>query len=82
MDDSNTEQLDATLPRIATHDEWLDARTRLLDAEKELTRRRDALNVERRNLPMVEIHEDYRFEGPDGEVRLVDLFDGRAQLII
>jgi predicted dithiol-disulfide oxidoreductase (DUF899 family) len=71
-----------TLPKVAARDEWLAARTRLLDAEKELTRRRDALNVERRNLPMVEVEEDYRFEGPAGDVGLVDLFDGRSQLII
>jgi predicted dithiol-disulfide oxidoreductase (DUF899 family) len=71
-----------TLPKVEARDEWLAARTRLLDAEKELTRRRDALNVERRNLPMVEVEEDYRFEGPAGEVGLVDLFDGRSQLII
>jgi predicted dithiol-disulfide oxidoreductase (DUF899 family) len=71
-----------TLPKVEARDEWLAARTRLLDAEKELTRRRDALNVERRNLPMVEVEEDYRFDGPAGEVGLVDLFDGRSQLII
>ena len=58
------------------------ARKELLAKEKELTRRRDALNIERRNLPMVEIEKDYVFDGPDGEVRLIDMFDGRAQLII
>jgi predicted dithiol-disulfide oxidoreductase (DUF899 family) len=70
------------LPRIGTRDEWLAARTALLADEKELTRRRDALNAQRRELPMVEITEDYRFQGPDGEVRLLDLFDGRPQLIV
>jgi predicted dithiol-disulfide oxidoreductase (DUF899 family) len=70
------------LPRIATREEWHTARKKLLEKEKELTRRRDALNTERRNLPMVEIEKDYVFEGPDGDVRLIDMFDGRAQLII
>lgn len=71
-----------SLPRIAGRDEWLAARKRLLDREKEMTRQRDALNVERRNLPMVEIDKDYRFEGPQGEVGLADLFEGRRQLIV
>jgi predicted dithiol-disulfide oxidoreductase (DUF899 family) len=71
-----------TLPRIATRDEWLAARTALLAEEKELTRQRDALNAKRRELPMVEITEDYVFEGPDGPARLLDLFEGRPQLIV
>jgi predicted dithiol-disulfide oxidoreductase (DUF899 family) len=71
-----------TLPRITTRAEWLAARKRLLEAEKELTRRRDALNVERRNLPMVEIEKNYVFEGANGAARLVDLFEGRPQLIV
>jgi predicted dithiol-disulfide oxidoreductase (DUF899 family) len=71
-----------SLPRIATHDEWLTARKDLLAKEKDLTRRRDALSIERRNLPMVEVEQDYTFEGPGGTVHLADLFDGRPQLII
>src|SRR3954470_8831306 len=71
-----------SLPQIATRDEWLAARTALLAKEKELTRARDALNAERRRLPMVEITKDYRFEGPDGEVGLLDLFEGRRQLVV
>lgn len=70
------------LPEIATREEWLAAREELLAKEKELTRLRDALNTERRNLPMVEVDKDYRFEGPGGTVGLVDLFEGRAQLIV
>jgi predicted dithiol-disulfide oxidoreductase (DUF899 family) len=70
-----------TLPKIATRDEWLAARIDLLAKEKELTRRRDALNVERRNLPMVEVDEDYTFEGPGGQVSLLDMFEGRKQLM-
>src|SRR5215217_3048816 len=71
-----------TLPRIATREEWRAARIELLAKEKELTRQRDALNTERRNLPMVEITKDYVFDGPDGPARLPDLFEGRRQLII
>jgi predicted dithiol-disulfide oxidoreductase (DUF899 family) len=75
-------EIAVSLPRIATRDEWLAARKDLLVKEKELTRQRDALNVERRNLPMVEIEKDYIFEGPDGTVGLIDLFEGRPQLIV
>jgi predicted dithiol-disulfide oxidoreductase (DUF899 family) len=71
-----------SLPRVASREEWLAARTELLAKEKELTRRRDALNTERRNLPMVEVTKDYTFEGPNGTVRLIDLFEGRPQLIV
>ena len=71
-----------SLPQIVNRDEWLAARKALLEQEKELTRRRDALSADRRRLPMVEITEDYRFTGPQGEVGLIDLFEGRKQLIV
>jgi predicted dithiol-disulfide oxidoreductase (DUF899 family) len=71
-----------SLPKIVARDDWLAARKELLAKEKELTRRRDALNAERRELPMVEIEKDYVFEGPDGEARLLDLFEGRSQLFV
>ena len=71
-----------TLPRIASREEWLEARKALLEREKALTRERDALSAERRNLPMVNIEKDYRFQGPDGEATLLDLFEDRSQLII
>ena len=71
-----------SLPRIATREEWLAARKDLLAKEKELTRARDALNAERRRLPMVEITKPYSFEGPSGRVGLIDLFEGRQQLIV
>jgi predicted dithiol-disulfide oxidoreductase (DUF899 family) len=71
-----------SLPEIASRDEWLAARMDLLAKEKELTRQRDALSVDRRNLPMVEIEKDYDFEGPQGSVRLADIFEGLPQLII
>jgi predicted dithiol-disulfide oxidoreductase (DUF899 family) len=71
-----------SLPEIVSHDEWLAARKTLLDKEKALTQQRDVLNAERRRLPMEEITKDYAFEGPDGSVRLPDLFEGRPQLIV
>ncbi len=71
-----------SLPQVVSREDWLAARKGLLAKEKELTRRRDALNVERRELPMVKIEKDYAFEGPDGKVGLLDLFEGRLQLIV
>ncbi len=71
-----------SLPEVVSREQWLAARTQLLDQEKQLTRRRDALNAGRRRLPMVEIDEDYAFEGPEGSAGLLDLFDGRRQLIV
>jgi predicted dithiol-disulfide oxidoreductase (DUF899 family) len=71
-----------SLPPVVSRDEWLVARKELLAKEKEQTRQRDALNAERRELPMVEIDKDYVFEGPDGKASLVDLFEGRRQLIV
>ncbi|MCP9491991.1 MAG: DUF899 domain-containing protein [Solirubrobacteraceae bacterium MAG38_C4-C5] len=71
-----------SLPKITSRDEWLKARKDLLAREKELTRARDALSADRRRLPMVEIDTEYRFAGPDGEVGLLDLFEGRRQLMV
>src|SRR5689334_22936204 len=69
-------------PDITTRAEWLEARRALLASERELTRHRDAVNAQRRRLPMVEIAKDYAFAGPGGEVALADLFEGRSQLIV
>jgi predicted dithiol-disulfide oxidoreductase (DUF899 family) len=69
-------------PQVVTQEEWLEARRKLLQHEKELTHHRDEVNAERRRLPMVEITKDYRFEGPDGSVGFRDLFDGRGQLLV
>lgn len=70
-----------SLPDVVSREEWLAARVELLAKEKEATRARDALNAERRRLPMVRVDKAYAFEGPDGTVGLRDLFDGRRQLI-
>jgi predicted dithiol-disulfide oxidoreductase (DUF899 family) len=71
-----------SLPRIASREEWLAARQDLMAEEKALTRRRDALNIRRRELPMVEITKDYELESIDGTAKLADLFEGRPQLIV
>jgi predicted dithiol-disulfide oxidoreductase (DUF899 family) len=70
------------LPQVVSQAEWQSARDKLLVKEKAATRSRDALAAERRRLPMVKIDKDYIFEGADGKARLIDLFDGRRQLIM
>lgn len=70
------------LPRVVSRAEWLEARKALLEKEKEVTRARDRIAEERRALPVVKVEKDYRFEGPDGTVTLLDLFEGRRQLIV
>jgi predicted dithiol-disulfide oxidoreductase (DUF899 family) len=70
------------LPSIVSAQEWQAARDELLVKEKEATRAQDALAAERRRLPMVEIDKDYVFEGPDGRASLLDLFEGRRQLVV
>jgi predicted dithiol-disulfide oxidoreductase (DUF899 family) len=70
------------LPKIVSRDEWLTARKELLKEEREATHVQDAVSARRRELPMVKIDTDYVFEGPRGAASLLDLFDGRRQLII
>ncbi|MEJ7562290.1 MAG: DUF899 domain-containing protein [Ilumatobacteraceae bacterium] len=70
------------LPTIVSPEEWNAARRALLEKEKAATRERDRLNTERRELPMVEVAKKYEFEGPNGTVSLLDLFEGRRQLIV
>ena len=70
------------LPPIVSPEEWAAAREELLVEEKALTRARDALAAKRRRMPRMAVEKDYRFEGPDGPVRLLDLFEGRRQLVV
>ena len=67
---------------VVSEAEWVEARKRFLEKEKEFTRSRDALNRERRALPWVKVEERYTFDGPDGEETLAQLFAGRKQLIV
>jgi predicted dithiol-disulfide oxidoreductase (DUF899 family) len=69
-------------PDIVSRDEWLVERKKLLAREKELTRELDRVNALRRRLPMVPLDKEYVFEGDDGRKRLLDLFEGRRQLIV
>ena len=70
------------LPEVVSHEAWLAARKELLAEEKELTRARDRVNAHRRRLPMVRVDKPYTFEGPDGTLSLLDLFEGRPQLVV
>jgi predicted dithiol-disulfide oxidoreductase (DUF899 family) len=67
---------------IVSHEEWIAARKELLKKEKESTRLRDQLSAERRQLPWVQIKQNYAFDAPGGKVALADLFAGRNQLVI
>ncbi len=67
---------------IVSPEEWQTAWENLLVKEKELTRARDALAAERRRMPWMAVEKDYRFEGPDGPASLLDLFEGRRQLVV
>ena len=69
-------------PPIVSPAEWEAARLRLRAKEKELTSARDALAAERRRMPWLAVEKDYRFDGPDGPASLLDLFDGRRQLLL
>jgi predicted dithiol-disulfide oxidoreductase (DUF899 family) len=70
------------LPTIVSAQEWDAAREQLLVKEKELTHARDALAADRRRMPRMAVEKDYVFEGPDGPARLLDLFQGRRQLVV
>jgi predicted dithiol-disulfide oxidoreductase (DUF899 family) len=69
-------------PPIVSPREWEAARQQLLVKEKELTRARDALAAERRRMPWLAVEKDYEFGGPEGKASLLDLFEGRRQLIV
>src|SRR5207245_2176743 len=68
--------------RIVSPQEWEAARQQLLVKEKELTHARDALAAERRRMPWLAVEKEYEFDGPKGKASLLDLFDGRRQLIV
>jgi predicted dithiol-disulfide oxidoreductase (DUF899 family) len=70
------------LPPVVSRTEWQEARDALLAEEKEATRARDGLAAKRRRLPIVAIDKDYVFDGPDGKARLLELFEGRSQLLL
>ncbi|HMN47143.1 MAG TPA: DUF899 domain-containing protein [Povalibacter sp.] len=69
-------------PAVVSQQEWLKQRRALLEQEKALTHEMDRVNAARRRLPMVRIDKHYTFEGPRGKVSLLDLFEGRRQLVV
>jgi predicted dithiol-disulfide oxidoreductase (DUF899 family) len=71
-----------TIAKIGSREEWLAARENLLEREKEHTRLGDELARQRRELPWVPVEKEYRFDTDDGDKTLVELFDGRSQLLV
>ena len=69
-------------PPTVSAQEWEHARQQLLVKEKELTRARDAVAAERRRMPWLAVEKEYEFDGPNGKASLLDLFEGRRQLIL
>jgi predicted dithiol-disulfide oxidoreductase (DUF899 family) len=68
--------------QVVSHKDWLKARLELLAAEKEFTRQREALTRRRMAMPREHVEKSYTFKGPNGDVSLADLFEGRSQLIV
>jgi predicted dithiol-disulfide oxidoreductase (DUF899 family) len=69
-------------PKVASREEWLQARKALLIHEKEETQLRDRNAAERLALPWVKVDKTYTFDTPSGRKTLAELFDGRGQLVI
>lgn len=70
------------IPSIVSAQEWQAAHREMLVKEKEFTRARDALAAQRRRMPWTLVDKDYAFDGPNGAASLLDLFDGRRQLLV
>src|SRR5262245_29726758 len=77
-----TQETTMTKHRIVSEEQWVQARRVHLVNEKQLTRQRDELARERRELPWVRVEKDYVFDAPQGKVRLADLFGGHSQLVV
>jgi predicted dithiol-disulfide oxidoreductase (DUF899 family) len=75
-------ELPKSHPPVVSREEWEAAWRELLVKEKALTSARDALAAERRRMPWLAVEKDYMFEGPNGKASLLDLFQGRRQLIV
>jgi predicted dithiol-disulfide oxidoreductase (DUF899 family) len=82
MDNNKKTQSNMKTPPVVSSQEWEAARQQLLVKEKELTRARDAMAAARRRMPWLAVEKKYEFEGPKGKVSLLDLFDGRPQLVV
>src|SRR5262249_13169850 len=77
-----TKSLPKNTPPVVSPQEWEAARQQLLVKEKALTHARDALAAERRRMPWMAVEKTYAFDGPNGRVTLLDLFEGRRQLVL
>lgn len=73
---------ETALPPVVSREEWLVANATQIEREKAHTRERDALNAQRRRQPMYRIDKNYVFEGPQGHLSMLDLFNGHRQLIL
>ncbi|HLO06367.1 MAG TPA: DUF899 family protein, partial [Terriglobales bacterium] len=82
MDNKKETKMNMKTPAIVSLEEWEAARQKLLVKEKELTRARDAMAAQRRRMPWTPVEKKYEFEGPQGKVSLLDLFEGRPQLVL
>src|ERR1700680_1300955 len=82
MDEALAKETRMNLPPVVSSKEWQAAHEKLLAKEKEATRARDALAAERRRQPMMLVDKYYTFEGPTGKATLLDLFEGRSQLVL
>lgn len=75
-------EVEHPMPEVVSAEEWQRSLDEFAVQEKIVTRQRDALNAQRRRLPMVRVDSAYRFKGSEGELSLLELFDGRRQLIV
>lgn len=82
MDMNKETQTNMKTPLVVSPQKWEEARQQLLVKEKELTHARDAMAAARRRMPWLAVEKNYTFEGPSGKVSLLDLFEGRPQLIL
>ena len=82
MDNKKETKMNMKTPAIVSLEEWEAARQKLLVKEKELTRARDAMAAQRRRMPWTPVEKKYEFEGPQGKVSLLDLFESRPQLVL
>jgi len=82
MDKNQETQMKMKTPPVVSPEQWEAARQQMLAKEKAFTRSRDALAAERRRMPWLVVEKEYEFEGALGKVKLLDLFEGRRQLIV
>jgi predicted dithiol-disulfide oxidoreductase (DUF899 family) len=64
-----------------TREEWRAAREELAKLENEQAERNQEIKKKRLELPWVPVEKEYEFDTEDGKKTLVELFDGRSQLL-